>query len=165
MTRPKGEGDKRRVIVDLSYPPGNNVNDGVVKNNYYGTYISHVLPKMSDVVDEIVDRGFDVAIATVDIRRAYRNFPGCPLDLPLNVIKFESSYYIDLAMPFGARTSSCYMQKIAGAVSRALARRGIKTFIYLDDVILFFPPARMREALAFIKSLGLPIAEEKSQSP
>lgn len=170
MTRPKGEGDKRRVIVDLSYPDGNNVNDGVVKNNYFGAHIAHVLPRISDVVDVIVRRNFNVVIATVDIRRAYRNFPGCPFDFPLNVIKFDNEYFIDLAMPFGARTSSCYMQKIADVISRALQRRGIQTHVYLDDVILYFqpgqnPPARMREALSFIKSLGLPIADEKVQAP
>lgn len=170
MTRPKGEGDKRRVIVDLSYPDGNNVNEGVVKNNYFGAHITHVLPRISDVVDVIVQRNFDVMIATVDIRRAYRNFPGCPFDFPLNVIKFDNQYFIDLAMPFGARTSSCYMQKVADVISRALQRRGIQTHVYLDDVILYFqpgqdPPARMKEALHFIKSLGLPIADEKVQPP
>lgn len=171
MTRHyQGDSGKRRTIVDLSYPPGASVNDWVFKNNYYGRQIEHTLPRIDDVVAKIVERGFDVAIATVDIRRAYRNFPGCPLDLPLNVIRFESRYYIDLAMAFGARTSSCYMQKAAEMISRALRARGIMAHIYLDDVILYFdphsdPPARMRESLDFIKSLGLPLAEEKVQHP
>lgn len=47
---------------------------------------------------------------------------------------------------------------------------GIISHIYLDDVILYFtpgqdPPARMKETLSFIKSLGLPLAEEKVQHP
>lgn len=170
MTRPKGDGDKRRVIVDLSFPPDKNVNIAVTKNNYYGRFVAHKLPRIDDVVDVIVGSQYEVALATVDIRRAYHNFPGCPLDLPLNNIKFKGRYYIDLAMPFGARTSSCYMQKIAEYISRALASRQIYCHIYLDDVIMYFqpdmdPPARMREALAFIKALGLPLAEEKSQMP
>lgn len=170
MTRPKSDSQKRRTIVDLSYPPGANVNEGVFKNNYYGRYLNHRLPRIDDVVAKIVDKGFSVALATVDIRRAYRNFPGCPLDLPLNVIRFEGRYYIDLAMPFGARTSSCYMQKAAEFISRALKCRGIHCDIYLDDVIMYFdpqdnPPARMQESLEFIKSFGLPLAEEKVQQP
>lgn len=99
MSRPKGEGNKRRIIVDLSYPPDSNVNQGVTKNNYYGTYISHRLPRIDDVVDKIVEKGFNVALATVDIRRAYRNFPGCPLDYPLNVVKYQSKYYLDPQCP------------------------------------------------------------------
>lgn len=154
----------------MSYPPDNNVNSRVVKNNYYGQLIEHSLPKIDDVIRFAEQKGFDVALATIDIKRAYRNFPGCPLDYPLNVIKFQGQYYLELAMPFGARTSSAYMQKIANMISRALAVKGIPTQIYLDDVILFFqpnddPPARMAEAIAFMKALGLPLAEEKIQHP
>lgn len=44
MTRPKAESSKRRIIIDLSYPPGENVNMGVIKNNYYGSFLRHSLP-------------------------------------------------------------------------------------------------------------------------
>lgn len=62
------------------------------------------------------------------------------------------------------------MQKIANMISRALLARGIVTQIYLDDVILHFspnddPPARMKEAISYMKALGLPLAEEKVQFP
>lgn len=170
MTRPKAESNKRRVIVDLSYPPDKNVNAWVIKGNYYGRYVHHKLPKIEDVIEVIVQKGFQVALATIDIKRAYRNFPGCPLDYPLNVIKFQGNYFLDCAMPFGARTSSMYMQKAANMISRALEKRGILTHVYLDDVVLYFlpdqdPQARMSEALDFMKALGLPLAEEKVQSP
>lgn len=170
MTRPKAESSKRRVIIDLSYPEDHNVNCKVIKNNYHGRFIGHTLPKIDDVVRHIEGTGFNVALAMIDIKHAYRNFPGCPLDYPLNAIKFNNSYYLDLAMPFGARTSSAYMQKIANMISHALMQRGIPTHIYLDDVILYFlpdqdPPARMREAIQFMKALGLPLAEEKVQNP
>lgn len=170
MTRPKTESSHRRIIIDLSYPEDNNVNSSVVKNNYYGQVIQHTLPKIEDVIEFVETKGFNMALATIDIKRAYRNFPGCPLDYPLNALKFKAQYYLDLAMPFGARTSSAYMQKIANMISRALVIRGIDTKIYLDDVILFFlpghdPPARMKEAVDFMKALGLPLAEEKMQQP
>lgn len=170
MTRPKADAHRRRVIVDLSYPHGRSVNQYVIKNNYYGQYINHTLPRIDDVIQAVAESNYDVMLATIDIKRAYRNFPGCPLDYPLNTIKFQGKYYIDLAMPFGACTSSTYMQKIAEFISRALQKSGIPTHIYLDDVILYFcpghdPSARMREAVAFMKALGLPLAEEKMQNP
>lgn len=108
MTRPKSDISRRRVIVDLSYPHGLGVNQFVIKNNYYGSFISHSLPRIDDVVQRVNENNYDVMLATIDIKRAYRNFPGCPLDYPLNTIKFLGKYYIDLAMPFGARTSSIY---------------------------------------------------------
>lgn len=36
MTGPESDKGKRCTIVDLSYPPGQNVNQGMFKNNYYG---------------------------------------------------------------------------------------------------------------------------------
>lgn len=168
MTRPKTNSKKRHIIVDLSYPPDSNVNSGVYKNNYYGSYIGHTLPRIRDVIEKIDQREYNVALATLDIRRAYRNFPGCAFDYPLNVIKCDNEYFIDLAMPFGAQSSSTYMQKISEFVIRALSQRGIATVIYLDDVIFYFlpqhdPPARLREAIELLKALGLPLAEEKIQ--
>lgn len=117
MTRPKSESTKRRIIIDLSYPPEENVNKWVEKGNYFGRCVQHKLPKIEDVIDLIVANGFQVALATIDIKRAYQNFLGCPLDYPLNVIKFQGNYYLDCAMPFGARTSSMYMQKAANLIS------------------------------------------------
>lgn len=170
MTRPKSDSQKRRVIVDLSYPTHASVNQAVYKNNYYGAYIGHKLPRVKDIVSEITNRDFNVALATLDIRRAYRNFPGCPFDYPLNVIKCQGRYYIDLAMPFGARSSSTYMQKISEYIIRALRCRDIPVDIYLDDVIFYLhpeqdPASRLREAIALFKALGLPLAEEKIQPP
>lgn len=170
MTRPKADSHSRRIIIDLSYPPEENINRWVIKGNYYGQRITHRLPRIEDVVDRVAALGFQVALATIDIKRAYRNFPGCPLDYPLNTIRFRNQYFIDLAMPFGARTSSLYMQKSADLITRALQKHGILSHIYLDDVILYFRPnqdaqARMREVIDFMIALGLPLAEEKIQFP
>ena len=37
MTRPKADSDVRRTILDLSWPKGHSVNDGVGKHSYLGT--------------------------------------------------------------------------------------------------------------------------------
>lgn len=66
MTRPKSSSDKRRVIVALSYPPYKNVNMGVCKNNYYGTFIGHSLLRIKDVVQKITQADFNIALATLN---------------------------------------------------------------------------------------------------
>lgn len=167
---PKIKKEKRRVIIDYSFPEGENVNAFVVKNNYNGRYIVHHLPMIPDIIDIIQEYGYNVSLASLDISRAYRNFPGCPHDLPLNGIKYKKRYYLDLAMPFGARTSSCYMQKVSEFICRALARMGLHAKIYLDDLLAFFPPQAdeerdFRTIIKFVQDLGLPIAEHKLQLP
>lgn len=64
-------------------------------------------------------------MGTTDISRAYKNFLSCPLDWPLLAFKWGSSYYTDITMPLGARSSSCHMQRVTDAIARMLARRGL----------------------------------------
>ena len=78
---------------------------------------------------------------SIDISRAYRNFPLDPLDWPLMAIK--SKIHIDLAMPFGARSSSLNMQLVAQYILRHLHGMGIEALIYLDDLVGY---ATTREA-------------------
>lgn len=102
MTRPKADSHKRRIIVDLSYPQGDNVNAYVYKNMLFGRHCEHCLPTVRDTVAAIELQGFRVMLATIDIKRAYCNVLVCPLALPL----LGGHTYIDTAMPFGARNSS-----------------------------------------------------------
>ena len=52
MTRIKQNSDKRRVIVDLSWPQGNAVNAGVKPNQYLGTYFDQY-PSVDNIADTI----------------------------------------------------------------------------------------------------------------
>lgn len=170
MTRPKSEPHKRRIIVDLSFPHGDNINAFIYKNNILGSYHDHRLPTVQDSVAALEARGFRALLATIDIERAYRNIPVCPLDLPLLGMCFENNIYIDAAMPFGARNSSLNMQMIAEFLVRALAARGIVCQMYLDDMIIQLSPdedynGRFREVMSLYRFLGLPISFSKIQPP
>ena len=52
MTRPK-DLNKRRVILDLSYPQGASVNDYVFKDRFDGYAFMLRFPSMDDIVEEI----------------------------------------------------------------------------------------------------------------
>ena len=53
LTRPK-DGDKRRVIMDLSYPKGNSVNYFVDKDAFNGTQFTLHFPTVDDIADDII---------------------------------------------------------------------------------------------------------------
>lgn len=170
MTRPKAESNKRRIIVDMSFPQGSNINDCVYKNVIFGVQHNHNLPTVQDTIRVIQAKNFRVMLATLDIERAYRNIPSCPLDFPLLGISVDNKYYVDAAMPFGARNSSFYMQKVADFIVRALAIRGIQCHLYLDDMVLELDQhhdchARFAEVMALYRALGLPISYSKIQPP
>lgn len=170
MTRPKDQPNKRRIIVDLSYPPEANVNMYIHKNSIFGTIHHHNLPSVNDLVNAARAREFHCVIGIIDIQRAYRNIPNCPMDFPLLGIKYDGSVYIDSAMPFGARISSLNMQKVAQFIVRALAKMSIQAFMFLDDLAVVLNPqddphAKFSLVMNFLRSLGLPIAYAKLQPP
>ena len=169
MTRPKSEPGKRRIIVDLSYPHGG-VNDYIHPHMYNGQEAVHALPTIADLLAEIRDANSqDTKLAVVDISRAYRHFPTCPLDWPLLVLYQDGKYYFDRATPFGARMSSYVMQSAAQFVIRALGARGIKALMYLDDLILVTNTQAQDQhyaaVLTLLRSLSLEVAQHKLQPP
>lgn len=170
MTHPKADPSQRRIIVDLSYPEGQGPNSYVLKNHVFGTYIEHNLPTIDHALAKAREMDMNVSLAVIDIERAYRNFRIDPIDWPLSIITFQESFYLDLALPFGARLSSLYVQKIAEFIARALAARNIASFIYLDDLFLLLSDhentqMQFSEAMHLLRSTGLPINYSKLVPP
>lgn len=170
MTRPKSASTTRRIIVDLSYPQGEGVNAAVQKGIVFGQWIEHKLPSIDQALAIAETFNFEVVSSVIDIERAYRNFRSDPLDWPLLVLEFQNKFYVDLALPFGARLSSLYVQKLADLIVRALATRGIHSLMYLDDLYLLCPRSDMaqsqfNEAMYVIRKLGLPINYKKLIPP
>lgn len=170
MSREKPNKIDRRIIVDLSFPPGNGPNHFIEKNSVFGCSVSHTLPSVNDAINIITTLDFNVLLCSVDIARAYRNFALDPLDWPLNCISIDQQYYIDIRMPFGSRASSLYMQRMACMIQRTLLRQDILTVVYLDDMLVICPEGedprkKFLDVTTTLRSLGLPIAWEKVVSP
>lgn len=169
MTRPKSDPNKRRVIVDYSYPEGG-INAMIDKNVLFGTEINHHLPTVLHAVEIVKGQQFRVKLSSIDLERAYRNFRTDPSDWPLTCIKHHDNFYVDTALPFGSRVSSLYMQRAANFVQRALAQKGIHILVYLDDALIITPEhhnadAQLREVITTVRALGLPVAYDKIQEP
>ena len=75
MSRPK-DGDSRRVILDLSYPKGNSLNDHISKVLFDG--ILFALPSIDAIVEDIINTDNDPLLFKVDVARAFRNLPVDP---------------------------------------------------------------------------------------
>lgn len=54
MTRDKKNSDKRRIIVNLSFPPGLSVNSGIPTDTYHGQPYKLSLPCANDLKDYII---------------------------------------------------------------------------------------------------------------
>ena len=141
-----------------------------MKNSALGQVTDHTLPSVADLVRVLRSTGSGAYLCTVDIARAYKNFFSDPLDWPLLCVKWAQQYYLDVSMPFGARASSCFMQRVANLITRILADEGITAIMYLDDLVVVAPSLKDAQAhydrvRGLLQELGLPEAPDKAQPP
>ena len=165
---PKGHNTgKWRLITDLSYPPGEGVNDGISPELCSLTYIS-----VDKVAEVATCYGEGALMAKVDIESAYRLIPVHLTDQPLQAMEWKGQVYVDPMLPFGLRSAPKLFNAIADALEWHLKQRGIQhIFHYLDDFVVVARPAApdCAEAVGIIDGacthLGIPIAEHKQDGP
>ena len=97
--RDKSGSDRRRVIMDLSWPKGEEVNDGVNNNTYLGTQFQLHYPSVDDIVHKLNSLGPAAKIFKVGISRTFRHIRIDPGDIDLLGLHRNHSYYIDLLLP------------------------------------------------------------------
>lgn len=170
MTRPKKDSSDRRVIIDLSYPHGEAVNDGINTVNFFGHDISYTLPTIGDLVALIQKHGKGSFLWKADLARAYRQFRIDPLDTPLLGIEFDGGVYLDLCPSFGCRTSSAACQRVSNSLVYILAQEGHSVLAYLDDYASCHSSFKQaskgfHRIISCAKELGLELAIHKCVSP
>ena len=170
MSRPKKSTEERRLISDLTFPPETSVNAYIIKNNLNGNIVEHRLPTTDCLTAHMRRLGRGAYMGSVDISRAYKNFNSDVLDLPLQCIKWDNEFYLETAMPFGARCSSLHMQRVAKAIVSILADKKVTAEMYLDDIVFISPDKAtadrdMTIVTELLKELGLPEATKKRQYP
>ena len=133
MTREKKDSIHRRVIMDLSWPPGAAVNDGVNGDWYVDGPIDVRLPTVEYLEQRILALGRGAYMFKTDLARGYRQLREDPHDWPLLGFKHAGEIYMDVCPPFGLKTSSMFMQRTSKAICYIHGRRGFYTRAYLDD--------------------------------
>ena len=69
---------KYRVIHDLSWPPGQSVNDFISKEDFHIQYLS-----LDTVISSIKQRGVGAMLAKLDLQDAFHHIPVRPADYAL----------------------------------------------------------------------------------
>ena len=99
MTRPKQNSEKRRTILDLSYPKGASINNAIHKFKYLDMYFSLSYPSIDHIVHQIRKLGPGSLLYKVDISRAFRHLRIDPGDIDLLGI-LHKHLYLDGSPPF-----------------------------------------------------------------
>ena len=117
MTRPKKDSELRRVIADLSWPPGGSVNEGIVWDHYIDGPTTIRLPTIEFMENKLMELGAGAYMYKSDLARGYRQLRVDPMDWPLLGLRYNGKYYVDICPPFGLRTSSLFMQRTSEAIT------------------------------------------------
>ena len=108
---------KRRVVLDLSFPPGASVNDGIPKDSFLDEPFHLSLPRSSDFAHLIIAKGPGCFLFKKDLKRAYWQIPVDPRDYNLLGYHWNDLLYFDLVLPFGLRSATLACQRTTNAIA------------------------------------------------
>ena len=160
MTRPK-DGDKRGVIVDLSYGDQASVNGSTAKTSYDGAPFSLTLPNLNYLIHHIIHSKGNPKIMKTDIARAFRNVRVDPADALKLVIQHGGKFYVDKSLAFGVVHGTAIFQRISDAIRAFLKMEGIMVWNYIGDIFACAEESEeervFNQLYQLIQALGLPI--------
>ena len=107
---------KRRIVLDLSFPPGASVYDGIPKDSFLDKpfHLSH--PRSADFADRIIAKGPVCFLFKKDLR-AHRQILVDPRDYNLLGYHWNDFLYFDLVLPFGLRSPTLACQRTTNAIA------------------------------------------------
>ena len=103
LSRPKAN-DTRRVIVNLSFPYGDSVNECIPNDWYDGAPYELKYPSLDNIVGTIEELGPDVLLSKIDVSRAFRNLRVDPGDIDVLGLKWDDMSYLDISVPMGLKS-------------------------------------------------------------
>ena len=165
---PKKQSEERRLILDLSFPQGNSINDGTDKDIYLGRYEKLVLPSVDTLAEKIMALK-KPKVFKIDLMRAYHQIFLDPGSINWVGYVFQEKFYFDTTLSMGSRSSARCCQAVTSAVVFIFTNWGFFAINYLDD--LGGCEEEDKADLAFEKlreilhSFGLQEALSKSCSP
>ena len=163
---PKSDGSCR-LVLDLSQPTGESVNDYINKAEFPCNY-THF-----DAATDLVFRtGRGTYLTKIDIKHAYRLLPVRREDWPLLVYYWEGRYDVDIKLPFGGRSSASFFNSFADLVCWVLNNKFQLLIIHYSDDFLMFSRNHLITALSHLRQLkeafrylNIPVASDKLEGP
>ena len=134
-TRPKKGSTDRRVILDLSFPIGDAVNDGIPKDSYMGFIAKLTFPRTDDFTFRIFHLGEKCLMFKIDLSRYFRQIPVDPGDYSKIGYVIDRKIFFDKVLPMGMRSAPYIAQRITNAIAYIHRQLGYFLLNYVDDFV------------------------------
>ena len=165
----KKDSLERRLILDLSLPEGNAVNEGIDKDSYVGTYSKLELPSVDRLVEKIVSLGLGCKVFKIDLSRGYRQIPLDPGSVHYLGYVFKNKFYFDCSLSMGSVSSARGCQIVTSAVVYIFTNHGFFAINYLDDLGGTEDDGKAEDAYSelhqILKDFGLTAALDECSPP
>jgi hypothetical protein len=157
------------VILDLSFPSGQSINDGIPDNEYLGQPCDLVYPGVDEFIRLINQVGQGAWMFKRDLKKAYRQFHIDYADIPKLGYQWNNQLFFDRVLPMSLKSSAFICQRITNAVAYCAAQQGFRIINYLDD----FAAADTRSGAVagfyqlaqLLKTLGIRESADKAVPP
>ena len=132
--RDKKDSMEKRIILDLSFPEGLAVSEGIDKTTYQGVNVDWRLPTVDTLPQLMIKKGVGSLLFKHDLKRYYRQIFVDPSDAVKLGYYVNDVIYIDSTLPMGM-TSSCYIvQRVSSIIPFIMQQRGYSAVNYIDDL-------------------------------
>ena len=163
---PKKDTEEMRMIMHLSYPYGESINDFIDKDKTSTSY-----QQFDDAIRLVQKFGQGCFMAKGDVKSAFKLAPMRYKDLECLGIFFQDQFYIDLTLPFGSSISCAIFEDISSLIHWIFEQQTKKLFLhYLDDYFMCDKTKKgcwiaykgMQNVAA---NIGLPLSPDKLVPP
>ena len=162
----KGNPGKLRLIMHLSHPRGDSINDFIPKE------FSIVCYKSFDVAIKLcLKYGKNAKLAKMDLNSAYCHLCMSRKMLSLLGIKIDNEYYVETCLPFSASESCAIFEKFSTWLEWETTRRANEPLShYLDDFIFIHSYEEicnqmLQHFLDICTEINFPVAHHKTEGP
>ena len=163
---PKKDSDEMCMIMHLSFPYGNSINDFIDQEKASIKY-----QHFDDAINLVVTQGRFCWLAKGDVKSAFKLAPIRYQDLECLGIYFENQFFVDLTLPFGSAISCAIFKEISTLVHWIFERQTQVPFVHYLDDYLWGHINKMHCQLAFdtvqstAQDIGLLLSPEKLVPP
>ena len=168
-SREKKDSVERRVILDLTYPGCDSVNMGIPKDEYLGEKVTLKYPTVDDFGRLIRKLGPGSIMYKRDLKKAYRQIPVDPRDIPKLGYKWRGKVYMDRVLSMGLRSAAYICQRVTESVLYMFREEGFEALVYLDDFAGVDKPERGEKAFKrlgeILDEVGLEESKAKANPP
>ena len=164
MTRNKPNSDRRRAIIDLSWPIGASINAGIDTEIYLNSPFALTFPTVDDITSHLKCLGRGSLLYKIDVSRVFHHVRIDPVDFDLLGLHWHYAYF-DMCLPFGMHHGSQIFQCLSDAVRYVMSQKGFCVIDYIHDYVGMgipdFMHASFNALFQLMGDLGITISEKK----